>query len=404
MTQLVLVRCTQCKRRYVQHGDAGCPFCAVEGRGAGGAVGAPVPKVMVGQGATAEVVRKEQPRPGTPPPPPAKAPAARPAEPVATAKTLVAMPPPAVPVAPPASTPVASKPPASAPASTAAPPQAAPAAAAPPLGTAAKGIEPGVQAPTTPSASPPTSGQAAAAPLAQAKAPDKSAITSAGLPPERPGAIVLKPEAPLRVGPITLPRRVWIPIIAVVVLVIGSYGAWVTLQSEFGHAARDVAAPDAAPAPMAEVTDEPAAEADTTPPPAPPVAPADEPAAPTAKAPTPTPAPPSVPAVAPASSASPGGRPMSASGHFREGTRLFMDGKAGSAQTHFEAAIALDQSHCGAHRALGVIYSTQRDTRRSVEAYDRYLRCSPESPDGVEIRRRIAVLRGEVAPMGEGMP
>jgi Flp pilus assembly protein TadD len=107
-------------------------------------------------------------------------------------------------------------------------------------------------------------------------------------------------------------------------------------------------------------------------------------------------------AAAPAKAVADDVEPTTAPGHFRRGTRHFMDGNLADAQARFEAAVALDPGYCAAHRALGVVHAARQNGRRSVEAYQRYLTCSPRVADDSEIRRRIAVLGGETSAAGDG--
>jgi hypothetical protein len=427
MSQLVLVRCAKCKRRYVEHAGAGCPFCAAEGGGAkpAGPVARAAPKVLVSQGATAEIVRPQQPRPPTPPPvstrgpapavtlvavpPPASPRPVRPATPApvaaprpaaaaqpppipdasasaavsasaATAKTLVAMPPPAVPapeakVAPVQPTAAIEKP-------APAPAAAAPIAAAP-VPEAKAAAAPAPAAPAKPAA------VAAAAPQAKAAAP----AAPVGVIPGKPGAVVIRP---VRVGPIVLPLRVWLSIIGVVLVVTVSYAAWEWARSEnlMGELAHEVVEEPSDPQKQASPIQTPALTPATRPseapaPSGPGSAGAHSPPVGAATA-TPTPA--------------ASGAPLTAAEHFREGTRQFMDGQMSAAQSHFEAAIAEDPQYCVAHRALGVVYSAQRNNRQAAEAYERYLGCSNALPDAEEIHRRIAVLRGQAPAQDERMP
>ena len=63
--------------------------------------------------------------------------------------------------------------------------------------------------------------------------------------------------------------------------------------------------------------------------------------------------------------------------------------------------IALDPGYCAAHRALGVVHATRQDARRSVEAYQRYLQCSPRVADDTEIQRRITAFGGSASVAGD---
>jgi len=341
MSQLVLVRCTKCKRRYAQHGDAGCPFCALDGT----RTVPQTPKVVVRGDASVELVRPQPPRHATPPPTRAK------------------------------------------PAPAAAPAVAGPSAAA-----------------AGPSAALDSAPLAAAAPVAPlALAPGRQVAADPTIVPGRKGAIVLRPSAPIRLGPIVLPRRVWMSIVALAILVAGSVAAWEVTQGDPDE--HRIAAVTPPPPPSNPAGDEAEPDAPETQQPNPTAAPsaAGTEAPPAAAGPgNAAPAEAKSSAVTVAGSPPPGDARATPAEQFRQGTRYFMDSNLGAAQAKFEAAIALDPGYCAAHRALGVIHSTRQDGRRSVEAYQRYLQCSPRVADDAEIQRRITAFGGNASAAGDG--
>ena len=299
MSQLVLVRCPKCKRRYAKHGDGACPFCASQGGGKHrGALA--TPKVVVHGDALVEVVR--QPARHTPPPQAGK-----------------------------------------------------------------------------PGASGANAAARQAIPSGEARVPEKRR------------AIILRPSPPIKVGPIVLPRRVWMSIVAIAIAVAGSVMAW-----EVTHGDND---PGVVAAPAPELPRRAVAHSDShgAKGPAQPIpARGDGSHGGSAGAPV------STPAQATPDPVAPGAEPSTAAENFRKGTRFFMDGNLAGAQARFEAAIALDPAYCAAHRALGVVHATRQDGRRSIEAYQRYLQCSPRVADDAEIQRRIASFGGNASAAGDG--
>lgn len=227
---------------------------------------------------------------------------------------------------------------------------------------------------------PPQAGKAEVAPTGE-NADVAAPVATADRSHERRGAIVLRPSPPLKVGPIVLPRRVWMSIVAIAILVAGSVMVWEVTRGPDPQGLAG-AAPEPALGAVAEADPDSDASAER-PPGVGPDASGDGLAA--------------VQAKAPADDV----EPTTAPGHFRRGTRHFMDGNLADAQARFEAAVALDPGYCAAHRALGVVHAARQNGRRSVEAYQRYLACSPRVADDSEIRRRIAALGGETSASGD---
>jgi eukaryotic-like serine/threonine-protein kinase len=77
---------------------------------------------------------------------------------------------------------------------------------------------------------------------------------------------------------------------------------------------------------------------------------------------------------------------------YRDGARLYLDGKLDQARRKFQAALALAPRFAPGHRGLGLVYERMGQTDRAIRSWQAYLRISPEADDAKIIRARLRRL------------
>jgi regulator of sirC expression with transglutaminase-like and TPR domain len=77
---------------------------------------------------------------------------------------------------------------------------------------------------------------------------------------------------------------------------------------------------------------------------------------------------------------------------YRDGARLYLDGKLDEARRVFQTAVDLAPRFAPAHRGLGLVYEREGQRARAIRSWQAYLRIAPDAPDAPLIRARIERL------------
>ena len=79
---------------------------------------------------------------------------------------------------------------------------------------------------------------------------------------------------------------------------------------------------------------------------------------------------------------------------YRDGTKLYLNGKLAEARKKYESALAQNSRYPAAHRGLGFVYQRLGDRARALKHLRRYLELSPKAADVAEVKKRIDALGG----------
>jgi TolA-binding protein len=77
---------------------------------------------------------------------------------------------------------------------------------------------------------------------------------------------------------------------------------------------------------------------------------------------------------------------------YRDGARLYLDGKFEEARRKFQTAIDTAPRFAPAHRGLGLVYERMGHTGRAIRSWQAYLRIAPGAADAELVRARIERL------------
>ena len=79
---------------------------------------------------------------------------------------------------------------------------------------------------------------------------------------------------------------------------------------------------------------------------------------------------------------------------YNQGLKLYVDGKHSRARAKFKQALAVKPSYAQAYRGLGMVYMKQKNKRRAISSFKKYLKLAPKAKDRKSIQKRIKSLGG----------